>query len=343
MIRPARLTDLPGLNRPQHLLSLDLPNSVVREFSPAGFAARSALGPLRGGADCLLYTHRMRPIAACYYDSPGRGEEASIVALSAFGNSNDQGTWVAWERLAERTCLRAAGDGKLRVVAKPEEGSELAGLLHKLGFTIATRERVLVSTGASLAGERQPGFEPLRNDDVWDVWKLYSRTEPVVVQRAEGLTPASWLRSRKARRKLRQEWLLRVDGNVVVHTELMLGQRSASISFHYEPAHRDALPAAILHLRALCARRQIESVYCVVREHQAELEGLLLDSGFESVRQQVRLVLYTSVLAFAGEPMQIPATEKAAAVWRGATMQDLSGGQEHAQIPGPDWYNYVKR
>jgi hypothetical protein len=342
LIRPIRLTDLPGLKRRQKVVSLDLPESAVRDFSPTRFGARSALGPLRGGADGLLYTSRMRPHAACFYHSPRNGEDIRLVALSTF-RDDEAATVAAWERLVERTCLRAAGDGRLRVLARPEEGGECAQLLHKLGFTVATRERVLVRAAKPPSAERQPGFEPLRNDDVWDAWKLYNRTEPVAVQRAEGLTPASWQRGRRAGRRLRQEWILRDDGNAVLHTELLLGRRASALTFHYEPSHRGALPAAVLHAQAMCARRQVDVVYCVVREHQAELEGLLLERGFELARSQVRLVLYTSVLAYAGESYQLAALEKAAAAWRARVSGIYGSGPESGATPGIDWYNCTQR
>lgn len=313
---------------------LDLPDSLVRGFSPNYYALRSALGPLGGGVAGVLQTVRMLPIAACYYDSPRHGEDARLVALSHF--AGDAGPDLsAWDRLVERVCLRAAGEGKQRVLARPEEGGECAHLLHKLGFTVATRERVLAAPAPARAAGRPPGFEPLRKDDVWDAWKLYSRTEPVSVQRAEGLTPAAWLRGRRRRRN-RQEWVARAEGNVVLHQQMLFGPRNAAVSLHYEPEHRGLLPEAVEHALAVSARRIAGEVVFVARDNQAELEGLLLDRGFRLARSQVRLVLYTSVLSCVSDAIHVPVLEKAPSALRTGLTGLSSGGERRANGVG-EW------
>lgn len=337
MIRPYRLTDLLGTQRQQHVTLLDLPESIIRGFSPAGFAARSALGPARLGAEGLLYTNRLRPIAGCLYDWPFRGEDVRLVALTGYGHDESE-AFAAWERLVERTCLRAAGYGRQRVVARPEEGSECANLLHRLGFTIATRERILARTMNDEKQDTPAGFELLRSNDVWDAWKLYSRTEPVSVQRAEGLTPASWWRGRRLRRRPYQEWILRSDGNAVVHLELHYGRRDSALRFHYEPEHRGSLSDATAHAIAVAGRRKVDTLYCVVRDHQAELERLLLNQGFVMARSQVRLVLYTSVLSSVMDVTPLPVAERVPSGLR-TGMTGLSQTSDGKSDRGTDWYN----
>lgn len=337
MIRPIRLTDIPGLKLQQHVVPLNLPECAVRNFSPARFGARSSLRIGRAGANGLVYTSRMRPIAACLYHSPRHSEAARLTALSSLVGAGDRAL-AAWERLIERTCLRAAGDGKLRVLARPEDGSECARLLHRLGFTVATREHVLVKAADGHTGPERAGrFERLERDDVWDAWKLYNRTEPVTAQRAEGLTPASWWREHRARRGPREGWVLRVGGDVAVHQELLYGKKDAALTLHFEPEHRGVLPDAVDHALAVCAARQVEKLYCVVREHQAELEGLLLERGFRLARSQVRLVLYTSVLSYSTEAARLAAAEKVPAAFPG--FPGLSRGIERGASQGLDWYN----
>ena len=337
MIRPYRLTDLLGTRRQQHVTLLDLPESTIRDFSPAGFVARSALGPVRVGAQALLYTNRRRPIAGCLYDWPFRGEDVRLVALTGYGHDEPE-AFAAWERLVERTCLRAAGYGRQRVVARPEDGSDCANLLHKLGFTIATRERIFART---LNDEKQvtpAGFELLRSNDVWDAWKLYSRTEPVSVQRAEGLTPASWWRGRRLRRRPYQEWILRSDGNAAVHLELHYGRVDSALRFHYEPNHHDSLPDATAHAIAVASRRKVKTLYCVVRDHQSDLERVLLSQGFTLIRSQVRLVLYTSVLSSVMDVTPLPVAERVPSGLR-TGMTGLSQTKDRESGQSSDWYN----
>lgn len=331
MIRAIRLTDISALGGRQHVAPLDLPDGHVLRFSPRLFGARAALGPLRSGAEGLLLTSGHAPRAACYYDAPRRGEHARILALATF-----DGDAPALGRLVERVCLRAAGDGKMRVLARPEDGGELAGLFHALGFTVATRETVY----ARAVGEtpHAPDPEPLRRDDVWDAWKLYNATEPVPLRHAEGLTPLSWQRERRARRGARQGWVVRAEGNVIAHHELLIGEREAALGVYFDPAHRALLPGVVDHALATCARLGKEQLYCTVREHQAELDGLLLARGFEAVRRQVRLVLYTSVFSYAPEVVQSAALGRAAALLR-AGVSGLSGssaGREASRWT--EWY-----
>lgn len=336
MIRPIRLTDIWSLERRRQVASLNFPDSVVRDFSPARFSVRAALGPAGKGASGLLLSSRMRPLAACYYESPRSSEDARLLALSSF--QDEEKALAAWERLIERACLRAAGDGKLRVLATPEEGSEEAHILRKLGFTVATREHVLIGRVPSTPPEWVPDFEPLSSDGVWDAWKLYNRTEPVPVQRADGLTPASWLRGRRIRRSQRQEWILRTDGELSVHQELVHGPRLSAARFHLDPERREALPAVVAHALALAARRHSTALYCVVREHQTELESYLLDSGFALVRSQVRLVLYTSILSHASELQRMTALEKPAPAFR-TSISGISHGPYRGPGAQSDWYN----
>ncbi|MDQ3855213.1 MAG: hypothetical protein M3281_02305, partial [Chloroflexota bacterium] len=70
MIRPIRPTDIVQLGRHQKLVFLDLPNTLVRDFSPLRFATRSSLGPARAGADTLIATSKTRPVACCYSYTP---------------------------------------------------------------------------------------------------------------------------------------------------------------------------------------------------------------------------------------------------------------------------------
>gem|GEM_PF-1151845 len=337
MIRPFRLTDILATKRQQQFALLDLPDSIVRGFAPAHFAARSALGPARLGANGLVYTNRMRLIAGCLYDSPRRGEDVRLIALTGYSHE-DAEALAAWERLVERTCLRAAGYGRLRVVARPEEGSTCAGMLHKLGFTIATRERILARTVSAEPQNRPASFELLRSNDVWDAWKLYSRTEPLSVQRAEGLSPASWWRGRRLRRRPFQEWILRNNGNAVVHLELHYGRHNAALRFHYEPEYRGSLSDATEHAIGVAARAKVNTVYCVVRDHQADLESLLLDGGFVVAHSQVRLVLYTSVLSSVTDVLPSSGVERAPSGLRtgmtGLSQTDNAGSGQNA-----DWYN----
>lgn len=315
MIRPIRLTDLWAL-RSQSIEALDMPEMHVRGFSALRFGARSAALPMPSRSELLLSTHRMRPIASCYTFLTRGGEEARLVALGSW-TSDPETTLDAWGGLLQRTCLRAAGDGRLRVVARPEIGGEPARLLQRLGFTIVTREHVLASAVDPARAQRQPGYLPLQRRDAWDAWKLYNRTEPATVARAEGLTPASWWRRRRSQGGVLEEWILRADGEVAVHGELLCGRDSASLSLHYDPEHRDRLGSALGHALAICASRKLGLLLCTVRDHQAEMESLLLENGFDSVRAQLRLALYTSVLTYAPEHRTVPATgEKAIPIGR---------------------------
>lgn len=327
MIRPIRLTDLWAL-RSQTIEALDMPEMHVRGFSALRFGARSATLPVRTQSEILLSTHRMRPIASCYSFLPRGGEESRLVALGSWGGDPET-TLDAWGGLLQRTCLRAAGDGRLRVVARPEAEGEPARLLQRLGFTTVTREHVLAVAVHPAKAQRQPGYAPLQRRDAWDAWKLYNRTEPATVARAEGLTPASWWRRRRLQGGLLEEWILRADGDVVVHVELLCGRESASLSLHYDPEHRGRLGSALEHALAICAGRKLGLLLCTVRDHQAEMEGLLLDRGFDPLRAQLRLALYTSVLSYAREHRTVPATgEKAVPIGRrGVSGMSRSDGE----------------
>ena len=315
MIRPIRLTDLWAL-RSQTIEALDMPEMHVRGFSALRFGARSATLPVRTQSELLLSTRRLHPIASCYSFLPRDGEESRLVALGSWGG-DPEAILEAWGGLLQRTCLRAAGDGRLRVVARPEVGGEPAQLLQRLGFTTVTREHVLASPVHPARLQRQPGFAPLQRRDAWDAWKLYNRTEPATVARAEGSTPASWWRRRRAQGGPLEEWILRADGDVVVHGELLCGRESASLNLHYDPDHRDRLGSALEHALAICANRKLGTLLCTVRDHQAEMESLLLERGFASLRAQFRLALYTSVLGYAREQRTVPAAvEKAVPIGR---------------------------
>ncbi len=338
LIRPVRLTDIPALRRQQFEI-VDVPDTLVRGFSPLTFSIRSAMMPLSGGTQTLLYTSRWRSFASCYSAARRNGEEARLIALGA-APCGESDLSLAWSTLIERTCLRAAGDGKLRVSARPEEGSEHAHILARLGFTLVTREQVLVwrPTSTSARPQLQPGLAPARGADAWDAWTLYSRTEPAPVQRADGLTSTSWRRGRKGRGGLEQEWVLRADGVAAAHLDVLYGSAGAAITVHFDPSYKEKLAATVDHALALCARRGSGTVYFTVREHQAPLLSLLLDRGFVPVRSQSRLVLYTSVLSYAREALRAATIEKSVpAVESGLT--GVSGTMRATEGHSPDWYN----
>lgn len=317
-----------------------MPNTLVRGFSPVHFAVRSAAGPLSAGADTLLATTRIRPAACCYSLSPHHGDDARLIALGSFREDDDTRARI-WGRLIERACLRAAGEGKLRVSARSEEGSDCSRLLRRLGFTTVTGEQVFARACGPPPRRPSPNLVPLRSDDAWDVWKLYNRTEPATVQRAEGLTPSSWWKGRRLRRRPYQEWILRVDGNVVVHEELIYGRRYAALSLHYDPTYRGCLDSAIEHAISVCADRGLTAMYCTIREHQTELEGLLEHAGFELARAQTHLVLYTSVLGYVQEGHSLPVVDRGSPVFR-TTMSRLSDHRDNPSSRKADRYNIVK-
>ena len=286
-----------------------MPDAAVRGFSPARFAVRSTLLPFHSGALTLLSTSGRRAVGACYSVAYRHSEEARVIALGCYGDDWHR-ILAAWEQLLELTCLRAAGHGKLRVLAHTEDGSPEEEAVARLGFTAVTRETVFVLKPPSQTFERRTALQPLQSTDVWDAWKLYSQTEPVTLQRSDGLTPASWWKGRRARRGPYREWILRSDSAIVLHEELLFGRRGAALRFHYQPAYRDALTPAVEHALALAGRRQLKALYCVAREHQQELAGLLQDFGFVTVRSQTRRVLYTSVLSYVHEAAALPVVER---------------------------------
>jgi len=121
--------------------------------------------------------------------------------------------------------------------------------------------------------------------------------------------------------------------------EMHYGRHAAALRLHYEPEHRGSLSDATEHAMSAATRRNMHAVYCVVRDHQADLERLLLDKGFEVAHTQVRLVLYTSVLSSVTEMVASPALERVPAAWRtGMTGLTQAGNEESGRHT--DWYNW---
>ena len=299
-------------------------------------AARSTLGPMRYGADTLLYTARARPIACCYSISLHHSDEARLLALGYFSVGAD-GVAAALEGLIERACLRAAGEGKLRVSARAEEDSDACDLLRWLGFTSITREQVYFGPCDARSSEGGSELEPLHPEDAWDVWKLYNRTEPAGVQRAEALTPSTWQRGRRLRSGRRREWVYHsAPGEAALHAELRLGKRSAALNLHYDPEYRRLLPDAINQARLAAAQHGAGTLYCTARDHQAELSGVLEEMGHSLLVSQSRLVMYTSVLSYAQEARAIGMAERAASVFRN-TLSSRADPDRDPHVSDPEW------
>ncbi|MDQ3856189.1 MAG: hypothetical protein M3281_07335, partial [Chloroflexota bacterium] len=238
---------------------------------------------------------------------------AQLLALGYFGEDEDR-IVRAWEGLIERACLRAAGEGRLRVLARAEDDSEWYRVLRWLGFTAVTREQVYSRAVEPVSAPGGTSLTPVQREETWEVWKLYSRTEPATVQRAEGLTPSTWWRGRRLRSGTRQEWVLAADGSVVLHADLLLGPTSGALEMHYDPEYRQHLPLAIHQAQVTGAARGMRTLYCTVREHQSELDTALQENGFTPMLAQTSMVLYTSVLSYA--PERSTAVEKASPVLR---------------------------
>lgn len=338
-VESIKLPDLLRARSPQAYEPLNTPEDRISKFSPSRQNLASALYPQWFGTHAFVARDSNKVLASCYVRLVRQSDEARLVALCSF-TGNPVKLAAAWERTLQAACFFAAMHGKTRVVASAEDGSDVAILLRKVGFTTTTREHLLYKGSPTKHGDVQSPFAQLGKAQEWDAWKLYNATEPALVKRAEGMTATEWADRRRSRYRSSQEWALRHDDKVVLLLEAAFGRSSCVLNLFYYPDCSHLLPSALTHAQMQCELKGIRSLYWLVRDHQPELYSLLSEEGFVAQREQMRLVFYTTLLNRQRAVGTSPQTETAANLARTNGTSQLISGLGETSEPTDDWYNY---
>ena len=315
-------------------MSLDMPETSVRGFSPVVFALKSSLYPMRKHYRAFAYTAPTHIRSICYTRTTQNEDTLHLVALGEFGNYSPK-TEIYREKLLSSVCAWAVREGKQKVVAKVAEDDPLVEVLVSLGFTRVTEEKVFSREIFNAGSGPATPETSLAEQDIWDAWRLYNHTEPATIRRADGLTPSMWKRNHTEKTQ-RKEWIVRnPEGNLAVYGSLKSGKRNYILNFFYDPdipeLEQSLRLALNLGINKISQIGHVQ-VYCTVREHQDELECLLNDEGFSLLHNQLRLVLYTTAFVKSKDNQTVPSVETNPAALQTGFFQKKDTTQKDAII-----------
>jgi len=203
---------------------------------------------------------------------------------------------IAWLKLLEYMVMDAGEKGVVRIYAKLSTESAELSLFNQIGFHSYTHES-LYTLRYEVPVER-PGalkVRPQRGRDNWFINQLYIGITPNFVQMQEQNTARDWeIPKGYFPRSVKETgWVLEEGEKIVAYIRITSNRHKTMLRIMNFDSHRQQLPELLrFALSTLKVGPQCQ-VYCVVREYQAEQEGVLEEAGFSFFGKQAVMVKHT--------------------------------------------------
>ena len=275
---------------------------IVASVLPAPFvlALSDPFTLLRGGLG-------IHPTARLFVESQGRMRAAALVfaakrpewVVLLLAARPDPGGADGAFRVLSEVCAAAAREGMHRVFAAVPDQPLSRETLFQAGFYSYTTETWFVASGpVTAAAKTDRAVRPARGRDAHDLFKLYLRTTPHAVQRAEQLSVRDFDLDRSAG-ALAPPHLL--QGNPLsMRRGAMLVTRdhddeldAAYVGFHGRGVHPHVCKLRTEHVDVDLARELLRigassldarhAVACPVRPYEEHVARALESEGFRSV------------------------------------------------------------
>ncbi len=305
--------DLPGLLRMRHGgVRLDLPDSLVRDYTPLSGLVRGRWNPLRS-ARIRTYVAATSRAPLAFVQVRERATDArnkwDLVYLGATRARAGRRVDL-WAALLDYTAAAAGRRGIQRLYAKVSGEGEAAEAFHASGYTRYGEETIHLLDGVR-AYDGVPAAEgddaeslairPQVPSDTWALHRLYTLTAPKGVQYAEAYTSHHWelprYRAMIQGGPRESGFVVERGHEVAIYCRVARHGGCARLELVYEAAARELLPQTLRAIVRWLAPAPGERIYCTTREFQVELARALQDCGFAAKEVQDVLVRYTVVSA----------------------------------------------
>ena len=287
--------------------------SYIRRLQPSDFLRYTILGALERGN--LAYTMdrvgkapgaRVSVLDAARLSllTQGRwtlaycaGEGARITAVSAARRRSGPRVWElshlylrsdshsVGEDLLSRTCHEVARRGGERVFVRLRENEPSAGAVRRSGFVRCAREMLFT-------GPRRPGarggelmLRRRRPYDDHDLFRLYTSAFPTEARFLYGVTFDQWSAALERNRRGTHEFVYEMDGRIKAWVKTSRRLTTGHLSITVGPEEGGSLAALVdFGMNKLGG---VSTVACLVPDHQALLQRLLLHRGLEIAAEYV--------------------------------------------------------
>lgn len=328
VIRAATPRDLPGLVQMcRGGVRLDLPETVLNAYTPLkGLAPNRWLPFAQRRRRVRTYLARCSGIPCALVQArdgvtPEKWEILYLGATEQGSTPFDAGRINLWTALLDYTTAAAGRRGAQRLYAKLPSDTQAIAAFRGAGYTRYGAEMLyLLSRGTEVAtpdsDDTTVTLRPQTSSDTWALHQLYTLTAPKPVQYAEAYTSDHWELPKRwllpAQRGGLSEWgfLVERGHELAVYCRVVRQGQRARLEFMYEPHCRELLAPTLQALLDWLTPGPDQRVYCLVREFQHDLAGLLEARAGVMLGEQDLLVRYTTVAVRARRTLIRPALER---------------------------------
>ena len=190
--------------------------------------------------------------------------------------------------LLRSLCQEAAARGGERVFIRlrsgdaPVEAANLGGFLH------CADEVLYGGWPPATASGRPIDIRERRPSDNYGLFRLYTATTPLETRLSTAVTFGQWASSRERTRGRVREYVYEKGGQPAGWAKTISRSGDTRLLVMLHPAEENNLSALVD--QALAPIRRTSRVYCLAGEHQALLQRLLLQRGYEALARYVTLV-----------------------------------------------------
>jgi hypothetical protein len=199
-------------------------------------------------------------------------------------------------KLLEYLVIDAGERGVLRVYARLNTDSPEFGLFSQTGFHSYTHENLFtLSYGTAIERPDSLKMRPQRRRDAWFINELYRAISPSFVQNTEQNLARDWEihKGYFPRPVKEQGWVLEQDGKVSAYIRIVSNRHKHMMRIMNLDTQRELLPDLVRFALSTLKADPNCSVYCSVREYQAEQGVVLEDVGFTYSSKQAVMVKHT--------------------------------------------------
>ena len=205
-------------------------------------------------------------------------------------------------RLLDRVSTAAAEKGGERVFIRLYRDDPLVDVAKLSGFfprvpEVLFQKRIDRDESASM-GEALEGSGPFREKDPrddHDLFRLYNAVTPHEIRHAMGMTLDGWMASHEQPGGKSTEVVMEGDDGIAGWLRYSHRRSFGLIEATTRPERRHGL-GPMVEMGLLDMSKETE-VFCLVPEHQAELQSLLVSKGFRAVTNYVTLIKSLTVKA----------------------------------------------
>ena len=239
--------------------------------------------PKNRGACSLVWLHDgdfLGLASARRRSGPGTWEFAQLVLDSDHTHGSVDLLRQVWQAVARR--------GGERIFIRLRRDDPLVNDCRLTGFVKSTRELLYKGRRRSTSNSSSVHLRRRKASDEYGLFRLYNASTPSEVRSIVGMTFEQWRSSLERSRRRSREFVYEKDGQVRGSLRAIQHSGATMLSIMSHPDLNSSTEALLdFGLERLAST---DAVYCLIAQHQVQVERLLFQRGFEVAGDYVTFV-----------------------------------------------------